>query len=464
MQLLAVATITRFLQPADYGLMAIAMVCYTLTGYVTQLGMGRAVIQKPVLSKGNIRAAFTLSLATGLGGFIIAYAVAPLLAIHFREPRLKKVFIAFSLNLIFQALSMVSGGLLRREFRIRELAICDFLGYLLSTFGIGLPLATKGFGVWALVASNVSQPLIVAIAYFIARPHSVCPSFNRKDYEHITGFGGKVTLTTAIEAVGVSLDTLMLGRLVSPMLLGLYNRSMTLSIMPVHSLSVGLAKVFHPAIARAAEVAREQCRSMLQSSELLLMALIVPTCIGAAVAAPTIIPVVLGKQWVTAIPVYRALCFVGMLDASMQLPGIQLEVLSYFRRKVYLQSFFIVIWAAAIVFTVHFGITAVALAYAAIQLVRALLIHWISADSLHTSLRAMLSPWVPGLLCSCVVGVELHFLQSLMLHQSALSLIFQLPVLILLASILSLLFYRIFYTSSVYGPWMNLLRFRDTVV
>ena len=94
MQLLASATITRFLQPSDYGLAAMAMLCTGLAGYFTQLGMGRAVVQKPNLTDGNIRASFSLSLAMGLGGFAILSALTPVLATYFHEPRLPPVVIA----------------------------------------------------------------------------------------------------------------------------------------------------------------------------------------------------------------------------------------------------------------------------------------------------------------------------------------------------------------------------------
>jgi O-antigen/teichoic acid export membrane protein len=464
MQLLAVVTLTRFLQPSDYGLAAIAMVCYSLTSYFTQLGMGRAIIQRPGLTHGNIRAAFTLSIATGLGGFLIACAIAPLLAIYFREPRLKWVFIVFSLNLVFQALSMTAGGLLRRDFRIRDMAICDFLGYLISTFGLGLPMAIKGYGVWALVASNVSQPFIVAVAYYVARPHSLLPTLHRDDYRHISRFGGRVTLATAIEAVGVSLDTLMLGRLVTPSILGIYNRAITLSVLPVHNLSGGLTRVFYPAIARAAESTRERCWQMLRSSEVQLMAIIAPTCIGAAVVASTIIPVALGKQWTAAIPTYQALCVVAMLDATMHLPGIQLEVLSLFRHKIYLQLLFIVAWASAILLTVRFGITTVALAYCALQLIRSVVFHWISANSLSTSLWSMVSSWVPGLACSGAIATALYFIQSFLHQESSIRPGLQLLLLIASGVILSILFYRIFYRESVYRPWVGLLRRQRSLI
>ncbi len=460
MQLLAAATITRFLQPRDYGLAAMAMLCSNLAGYFTQLGMSRAIVQKPVLSSGNIRAAFTLSLATGLGGSAFLCALSPLLARYFKEPRLLPIILVFSLTLIFQSLTMTSGGLLRREFRIRDLAICDFAGYLLSTFGLGLPLAIKGFGVWALVASNVSQPLITAVAYFVAQPHSLLPTVQRASYAHITAFGTKATLTTALEAVGSSLDTILLGRLVSPSVLGIYNRSLTLSTAPIYNLSLGLSRVFYPTLARAAATMPAECKRLLRASEVQLLAILTPCCVGAAVAAPTIIPVVFGKQWTSAIPLYQALCAVAAFDVTPQLPCIQLEVLGLFRHKFITQTLFALSLGITVLLTAHLGITKVALSIAGLQLLRSLSLHHISARSLHTSLWSLVSTWVPGLLCSVIVGAGLYFLQSALLRSAGLTPGLRLGLLVLFATLVAILLYRVFYRESVYDPWVSLFRSR----
>ncbi len=458
MQLLASVSITRFLQPSDYGLAAMAMLCSGLTGYFTQLGMGRAVIQKPYLTDGNIRASFSLSLATGLGGFAILSMLAPSLAIYFREPRLKLVLIAFALNMIFQSASMIPGGLLRREFRMRDLAICDFVGYVLSTFGLGLPLAMKGYGVWALVASNVSQPLIVAIAYFVARPHPVVPTMKRVDYRHITIFGGKASVTTSVEALGTSLDTLIMGRLVTPTSLGIYNRSLTLSTQPSYNLSMGLTRVFHPTIARAAERSMAECRDILKNSERQIMAIIMPFCAGAAIASPTIVPVIFGKQWISAVPVYQVLCLVAALDATFHLPAIQLEVMNRFRHKFIIQTIFAIVFGAGIVIVAPCGIVAVAILYATLQLLRSLGLHWLSARSLDCSIWSLLKVWFPGIICSAFVGATLYFAQDRLALVPHIQPAFRLIALMLLASVVAVAVYRIIYRDSVYEPWMLVLR------
>lgn len=458
MQLLASATITRFLQPSDYGLAAVAMLCSGLAGYFTQLGVGRAMVQKPNLTDGNIRASFSLSLATGLGGSVILSALAPLLAIYFREPRLTLVLFAFALNMVFQSVSMVPGALLRREFRIRDLAICDFVGYALSTFGLGLPLAMKGYGVWALVASNVSQPLIVAIAYFVARPHSVVPTMKRSDYRHLTLFSSKASVTTSMEALGGSLDTLIMGRLVRPESLGIYNRSLTLSTQPSYNLSMGLTRVFHPTIARAAERSVAECRDMLKKSERQLMAIIMPLCAGAAIASPTIVPVIFGKQWTSAVPVYQVLCLVAALDATFHLPAIQLEVMKLFRHKFVIQTTFAIVFGAGIILLAHWGIVAIAVLYAVLQLLRSLGLHWLSARSLDCSIWSLLTIWLPGIVCSALVGTTLYFVQARLALLPNIEPAFRLIALVLLAGVLAAAIYRIFYKDSVYEPWMLVLR------
>jgi O-antigen/teichoic acid export membrane protein len=459
MQLLAAATITRFLQPADYGLAALAILCASLAGYFTQLGVGRALIQKTEVTRGNIRAAFTLAMATGTGGCLLLAALSPLLSRYFREPRLTPIIAAFGLNLVFQSAGLVPGGLLRREFRIRDLALCDFFAYLLSTFCIGLPLAIHGFGVWALVGSNVSQQLIASIAYFVARPHSVLPTFVPANYEHIASFSGKATITSAIEAFGGTLDLSIMGRLVGAAPIGLYGRSLTLSTQPCYQASMGLTRVFTPSLARAAERSVREGVAMLLTSERQLMSLIFPMCAAAAVAAPTIIPVVFGKQWVAAIPVYRVLCVVAALDSSFDLPATQLEIANQFRYKMLLQGGFAVLFGICILLLApHFGVLAVASAYAVLQLARSLIFHYLSAKSLSVSAWLLLSSWTPGLVCAGLVAAAVGLLQRYGSTSTPFDAVFKMATIMLVALITIVAVYRSLYRTAVFESWRAIFR------
>ncbi len=459
MQLLAAVTITRYLQPADYGLAALAILCANLAGYFTQLGVGRALIQKLEVTRGNIRAAFTLAMGTGALGCLLLAALSPLLSRYFREPRLTPVIVAFGLNLVFQSAGLVPGGMLRREFRIRDLAICDFIAYLLSTFCVGLPMAMHGFGVWALVGSNVSQPLLAAIGYFIARPHSVLPTFDRANYRQIASFSGKATVTSAIEAFGGTLDLSIMGRLVGAGAIGLYGRSLTLSTQPCYQASMGITRVFIPSLARAAERSVREGIQMLVTSERQLMSVIFPMCAAAAVAAPTIIPVVFGRQWTAAIPVYRVLCLVAALDSSFDLPATQLEIANQFRYKMLLQGAFAMLFGLCILLLApRYGVLSVAGAYAVLQLARSLIFHYLSGESLSVSPLLLLSSWTPGLVCAGLVAAAVGLLQRYGSMATPFDAVSKLVEVMLLSLTITVAVYRSFYRTTVFEPWRNIFR------
>ena len=463
MQLIAAATITRFLQPADYGLAALAILCASLAGYFTQLGVGRALIQKPEVTSGNIRAAFTLALTTGIAGCLLLAALSPMLSRYFRERRLTPVIVAFGFNLVFQSAGLVAGGLLRREFRIRDLAICDGLAYLLSTFCIGLPMAIHGLGVWALVGSTVSQSLIAAIAYFLARPHPVLPTFDPAHYQHIITFSSKATLTSAIEAFGGTLDLSIMGRLVGAASIGLYGRSLTLSTQPCYQASMGLTRVFTPSLARAVERGAREGVRMLVSSERQLMSLIFPMCAAAAVAAPTIIPVVFGRQWVAAVPLYRVLCLVAALDSSFDLPATQLEIANQFRYKMLLQGAFAIVFGTCIfLLAPRYGVFAVAIAYAALQAIRSLIFHYLSAKSLSVSPGLLLSSWTPGLVCAGLVAAVAALLEWYVPMSTPFDAGMKLAAIMLVSVSAMLATYYGCYRSTVFEPWRSIFRAAQT--
>lgn len=463
MQLVAAVTLTRFLLPADYGLAALATLCSGMTGYFTQLGVNRSIVQKPGLTKDNIRAAFTLGTMTGAIGYAALYLLAPILVRYFREPRLLHVIDVFGLSLIFQAIGMVASGLLRREFRMRDLALCDLFAYLLSTFGIGLPMAISGYGVWALVGSNASQPLIAAIAYFIARPHSVFPTFRRAHYAGIVGFSTRASITTTVEAISGNLDMIVMGRVISPVGIGIYNRCATLSFQPCYNLSMGIVRVFHPTAARAAEKGRNAPLETLVAYERLSMSLMIPLCAMTALIAPTLIPAVFGAQWKSAVPIYRIMCLVSLLDASFHLPAMQLEVFGRFRYKIILQACFAVcLGVGIIVFGPKGGIIAVGIVYAVLQAVRSVGLHFLSAQSLGTATPILMKSWLPGVVCAIITCGVLYPLHQLTANfQGTAAGLAKTAGLMLVAAAVAAFVYRQFYRTIVYRELASLFGTRQ---
>ncbi len=415
LQLLSAVTLTRYLRPKDYGLAALALVSTNMMGYFTQLGVGRAIVQMRSVTEANIRAAFTLSMLTGLLGLSVLCVLAPLIAGWMHDTSLGFIIRIFAFNLLFQAAALVSGGLLRRALRMRALALCDTIAYAVSTFGICLPMAIHGYAVWALVASTVSQSIMQCICYFVARPHSVRPVFTTSAYIGVAAFSGKSTLTTAIEASGSSIDTALIGRLLGASAVGVYGRSLTLSTQPCYQFSMGLTRVFAPALAETMRASdRAAIVTAVLHAERQLMSVIFPLCVSAAICAPSVVPLILGRQWLPAVPIYQALCVVAAFDSSFDIPALQMEIANQFKAKVWLQSAFVLVFSAAILLAApREGLAGVAVVYAALQAVRSIIFHLISARSLDVAPELLLASWCPGLLCSAAVATAMAAVQHI---------------------------------------------------
>jgi O-antigen/teichoic acid export membrane protein len=189
------------------------------------------------------------------------------------------------------------------------------------------------------------------------------------------------------------------------------------------------------------------------------MSLIFPFCAGAAVAAPVIIPVIFGRQWTSAVPVYQVLCLVAALDASFHLPSIQLEILGLFRHKLILQACFGLCFGLGILFLApRGGLLAVTWYYAFLQAVRTFGLHMLSARSLGVSMVSLLQSWAPGLVCAAAVAAILALARRPELHFALALPAVNLGILVALSAATVALVYRLFFRSTVYSQWMALFQ------
>lgn len=466
LQVVAAATITRFVVPAEYGLVALAMLCCRFAGYISQFGMSRAIIQKPDLSEGNIRAAFTMSMGFGVAGCLAIAALSPLCARFFHEPRLKAVLIVLSLNFVFQGATLVSSGLLKRALKMRQLAIADIVSYLVSTFGFGLPIAIKGYGAWAVVASIVTQPIIAAVLYYAASPHTLRPTFQRDNYQHIVGFGGKATATTIVEGAGSSMDTMMLGKFSSAFDVGIYNRSFLLIQLPVQNLSNGLTQVLFSRFSRASAQGATDAYELMARFQRIFLAIIFPLCAGAAAAASCIVLTLYGSKWKAAIPIYAILCATAAADASFHLPAIQMEALGRFRHKMIVQLLYMFCVASGVFLSIPHGLVMVGATLAGLQVCRSLGLHYYAATYLNRSFTDLMTCWIPGLTAATAVGISISLVAEGLRAHPGVPIVVQLFVCILTGLGVSATLYATVYRRSVFDPVMAMLgarRMRDPV-
>src|SRR5436190_22882725 len=106
-------TISRLVDPVAFGLMALAQLVVLFAQFFVRMGLTSAVVQKPELTRDDIRAASAAGLGVGVVCFGIVWFLAPLFGTLFRAPDLPPVVRVLGMTFLFEGLSMVGVGLLR---------------------------------------------------------------------------------------------------------------------------------------------------------------------------------------------------------------------------------------------------------------------------------------------------------------------------------------------------------------
>src|SRR5690349_16864869 len=117
--------VVRLLTPADFGLVAMAVILLPYLRYVGEFGIPRVIVNFPDLSEDQIAQLNTFSLLLGIVCFGIAALVAYPAALFFRTPKLAAVVVVTCSALIPWGFRAVSEGLLNKELRFRLLSMYD---------------------------------------------------------------------------------------------------------------------------------------------------------------------------------------------------------------------------------------------------------------------------------------------------------------------------------------------------
>ncbi|GAB3296286.1 lipopolysaccharide biosynthesis protein [Hymenobacter tenuis] len=406
------ATMARLLSPAAFGLVALAGVILRFGGYFAQMGMEQAIIQKPEITRADIRAAFTSSVALGILFAGILALGAPLAASIVRQPEVVPVVRTLAIGLLLTGFNATALSLLRRRMQFRALAIMEIVSFVVSYGVFGIGLAFQGFGVWSLVAATLGHGVLLTILSYGAVRHDVRLLFDWETYRPLVAYGSRMSAISFLEFVTGSLDTLLIGRLLGAAALGIYSRGWMLIGLPVYMLTTSVSRVVFPSFSQV-QSDLPRLKSVYLSSITLIAALVIPICAGAAVAAPEIVQVMLGPSWVAAVPILQIVCAAFSLSMVTMFAGVVCDATATLTPKLWLNLGYTVLLTGLFFGLSRYGLLGVAWAVVIGEVIRTVLYLLLMRQVLAVTVADVLGSYVPGILAGTVVAAGIAGLRFL---------------------------------------------------
>lgn len=291
--------VIRLLSPADYGLLAMAMMVITLLNHLNDLGLGSALVQAKEIDDRQCGAIFGLLLILGASLSGLLALLAPLLAWFFEEPRLTLVLGVAGLGFLITALGTVPESLLRREMNFKALAVTDMANVLCGSL-VTLVLAWQGFGVWALVLGNLAGMLMRVAVLQMQSARRVSPNLDFGACKSFLGFGGYLTASRFAWWFMSQADILIAAKLLGKEALGLYSVALNLASLPMDKAMSIINQVTFSAVSKIQDQNGAARKGILEGLGWLGY-VVLPAVAGMAVTAPEFVPVILGQGWLGSI-------------------------------------------------------------------------------------------------------------------------------------------------------------------
>ena len=241
--------LARLLTPADFGVVAMVTTFSLLLMSFGTSGFSEAVIQPEEMNRFLASNLFWITLAIGLILTIGFAASGPLLARFFRNPLVANVAVANSVAIFISAAATTHSALLKRAMRFTAISVNDVVALAVYT-AVGILLALRGWGYWALVAAIVAQALSATIGvWWLCR---WIPSLPRG------GVGTRAVLRFAAKVYGRfsanyftrNFDNLLVGWQFNAAALGYYKKAYDLFALTASQLTGPLHQVALAALSR----------------------------------------------------------------------------------------------------------------------------------------------------------------------------------------------------------------------
>lgn len=282
-------------------------------------GLSSAAIQREELTEEHASTLFWINSVMGLALAVLTIALAPLIATFYDDDRLFMVAVVASLSFVFGGLAVQHQARLVRAMRFREKAFIDVSSMVVGIVAT-ISMAWMGFEYMALAW----MPVVTACSHLLLTWLTVRwrPRFMLRlsGLGELLRFGMDVTAFSTINYFARNLDNVLIGKVWGAIELGLYSRAYSLLTLPIRQINAPITAVAFPTLSRL-QSDPPRFRRYYLNALLLLTSLTTPLSLVLAVLAPEVVTIVLGPQWIEAVPIFQLLALSAVVQPVLNTSG-----------------------------------------------------------------------------------------------------------------------------------------------
>lgn len=303
--------LARLLTPAEFGIIGMITIFIAISNSIVDSGFSSALIRKQDASDKDYNTVFIFNLVVSVLLYLLLYAGAPSISAFFKEPQLIPVTRIVGLVLLLNAFGIIQRTLFVKSVDFKTQAKVSIIASLGSGI-IGIAMAVYGWGVWSLVAQQLSRQLLNSLFLWIFSKWRPALQFSIQSFKELFGFGSKLMLSGIIDTTFRNIYYVVIGKFYSPAQLGQYTRAEQFRTIFSSNLTSVIQRVSYPVLSSIQDEKERLLaayRKVIKTTMLVTFACM----LGMAAVAKPMILILIGEKWLPAVTYLQIMCFAGML-------------------------------------------------------------------------------------------------------------------------------------------------------
>ena len=238
--------LARLLTPAQFGIVAIVTALIDIATEIIDSGFSSALIQKKDTDETDCNSVFYFNLMLCALMVLLIFPLAPYIAEFYKKPELTILTRCIVLSLFFTSFASIQHTMLVKRMQFHLSFKISWLAQIPAGF-LGIILAYKGFGVWALVAQHLVKNFIRAILLYVFVKWHPQLIFSFKKLISLFSFGWKILCSNLLVSLSNNMATMIIGKLFTVENLSFYQKGRHLPGLGMNIVSSSLGRVLFPA-------------------------------------------------------------------------------------------------------------------------------------------------------------------------------------------------------------------------
>lgn len=309
-QFIVSIVLARILAPEAYGTVALLTVFITIFQVFVDSGLGNALIQKKDADDLDFSTVFYTNIVFCIVFYIIIFLIAPIIANFYNDASLTILIRVLSISILISGVKNVQQAYVSKQLMFKKFFWATIGGTIVAAI-VGITMALKGFGVWALIAQQLTNLTIDTIILWITVKWRPKLQFSFQRLKSLFSYGWKLLVSSLIDTFYNNIRQLVIGKKYSSSELAYYNKGNQFPNLIIQNVNTAIDSVLLPTMSNVQDN-KEKVKNMTKKSIEVSVFIMAPLMMGLAFTANNVVEILLTEKWLPVVPYLCIFCITYM--------------------------------------------------------------------------------------------------------------------------------------------------------